>query len=217
VEPPGEAKPVWWIMQELAKRLGYDLKCESAQQIWDAEISELSPSMAGIKYDLLEKGGLQWPKPSREHPGTVFLHQDGNFSRGKGQFAVIEHSEPAEVPDREYPFWLTTGRRLQQYHSSTMTRRAKGLSELLPEERLELNPEDAKTLGVLDGEVVRVRSRRGEVRTKAWVTDKVPPKTVFMSFHFWEANANFLTNAALDPACKVPEYKACAVAVEKAG
>jgi predicted molibdopterin-dependent oxidoreductase YjgC len=216
VEPPGESKPGWWIVSELAKRLGYDLKCNNPQQIWDQEIAPLSPSLAGIKYSGLENRGLQWPKPTEDHPGTQYLHKDGNFSRGKGAFQVIDHTEPAESPDHEYPLWLTTGRRLQQYHTSTMTRHAQGLSDLLPEDHLELAPEDAKKLGVADDEVVKVRSRRGEIKTKARITGRVPPGTVFISFHFWEANANVLTNAALDPKCKIPEYKACAVTVEKA-
>jgi len=215
VEPPGESKPVWWILDELSRRLGYDLRCQSAEQIWDQEISELSPSLKGIKYQDLDRGGRQWPKPSLEHPGTSYLHRDGNFTRGKGAFVAIEHQEPAESPDADYPLWLTTGRRLQQYHTSTMTRRARGLSDLLPEERIEISAADAAALGVADGEEVAVRSRRGELKVKAGITDRVPSGTVFMSFHFWEANANVLTNAALDPIAKIPEYKACAVRVSK--
>jgi len=215
VEAPGESQPVWWIMSELARRLGYELNCHSPEQIWDQEISELSPSLKGIKYAGLEHGGLQWPKPRLDHPGTPYLHVGGAFTRGKGAFAVIDHVEPAESPDDQYPLWLTTGRRLQQYHTSTMTRRAKGLSDLLPSDSLEISAADAAALGVADGEEVTVRSRRGELKVKAGVTDRVPPGTVFMSFHFWEANANVLTNAALDPIAKIPEYKACAVRVSK--
>jgi len=215
VDPPGESKPGWWILNELAKRLDYDLNCLEARQIWGEEIAPISPSMAGMKYKVLETKGLQWPKPTDDHPGTRYLHKDGKFSRGKGLFSVIEHQEPAEMPDKSYPLWLTTGRRLQQYHTSTMTRRAAGLSDLLPEERLEISEQDAKRLKIKDGDRVKVKSRRGEVRLKAWVTDRVSPGTVFMSFHFWEANANVLTNAALDPKCKIPEYKACAVSVQK--
>jgi len=217
VEAPGEAKPGWWIVSELARRMGYNLNCKYAAQIWDEEIAPLSPSLAGMKWEVLNRQGLQWPKPTLEHPGTPYLHPDGKFTRGKGAFQVIEHTEPAEIPDEKFPLWLTTGRRLQQYHTSTMTRRAPGLSDLLPEDRLEISPEDAKKLAVKDGGPINVRSRRGEVTTKAWVTDRVAPGTVFMSFHFWEANANVLTNAALDPQCKIPEYKACAVRVESAG
>jgi formate dehydrogenase alpha subunit len=215
VEAPGQSKPGWWIASEIARRLGYDLNCQNARQIWDEQIAPISPSLAGINYDLLERQVCQWPKPNLDHPGTPYLHQDGNFSRGKGAFQVINHTEPAEVPDSEYPLWLTTGRRLQQYHTSTMTRRAKGLSDLLPEDRVEISPADAGDLGLKDGDPVVVRSRRGRVQTKAMVTDRAPRGAVFMSFHFWEANANVLTNAALDPKCQIPEYKACAVKVER--
>lgn len=216
VEPPGQAQTGFWIFSELAERFGYDLNCKDGQQMWDEEISLLSPSMAGIKYEGLDRQGMQWPKPTLDHPGTQYLHKDGNFTRGRGLFHVIDHTEPAEMPDQEYPFWLTTGRRLQQYHTSTQTRRAKGLSDLLPEERMELNPEDAKKLKIKDGDRVKVRSRRGEIELHCQVTDRVPPGTVFISFHFWEANANVLTNTALDPKCKIPELKACAVTVAKA-
>jgi predicted molibdopterin-dependent oxidoreductase YjgC len=215
VEPPGQARPGWWILSELARRVGYDLNCRDARQIWDQEIAVLSPTMAGINYDLLERQACQWPKPTLEHPGTPYLHKDGNFTRGKGAFQVIAHTEPAESPDSDFPLWLTTGRRLQQYHTSTMTRRATGLNDILPEDRIEISPEDAKALGLKDGDEVMVRSRRGQVRTKAMITDRAPRGAVFMSFHFWEANANVLTHAALDPLCKIPEYKACAVRVER--
>ena len=180
------------------------------------EISVISPSLAGIKYEVIKNKGVQWPKPSLDHPGTQYLHKDGNFARGKGAFKVIDHTEPAEMPDKEYPLWMTTGRRLQHYHTAAMTRKAQGLSDLLPEEPIEINPVDAKKLRIKDGDAIRVRSRRGEIVSKAWVTDKVPPGTIFVSFHFFEANANELTNTALDPVCKIPEYKACAVVVEPA-
>jgi predicted molibdopterin-dependent oxidoreductase YjgC len=216
VDAPGEAKPGWWIVSEIASRFNYDLHCIDGGQIWDEEIAPLSPSMAGMKWEELSVRGLQWPKPNADHPGTQYLHKDGNFTRGKGSFQIVDHSEPAESPSKEFPLWLTTGRRLQQYHTSTMTRRASGLNDLLPEDRLELAAEDATKLKIKDGDRIKVRSRRGEITTKAWVTDRVAPGTVFMSFHFWEANANVLTNAALDEKCKIPEFKACAVKVEAA-
>ncbi len=216
VDPPGESKPGWWIATELAKRLGYDLNCNEADQIWEEEIRRLSPSLAGMPWEVLNNEGLQWPKPTEDHPGTPYLHKDGNFKRGKGSFQVIDHTEPAEMPDGEYPLWLTTGRRLQQFHTSTMTRRSKGINDLLPEDKVEISEEDAKKLNIHDGDPITVRSRRGKVKTKAWITDRVSPGTVFMSFHFFEANANVLTNAALDPKARIPEYKACAVTVERA-
>ncbi len=216
VEPPGQSMPGWWIANELAKRMGYDLNCLSARQIWDQEIKALSPSLAGMSSEALDGEGLQWPKPTEDHPGTPYLHKDGNFARGKGLFHALDHIEPAETPDGEYPLWLTTGRRLQQYHTSTMTRRARGLSDVLPEERVEINPADAAELGIKDGDPILIKSRRGELKTKAWATDRVPRGLVFMSFHFWEANCNVLTNAALDPKARIPEYKACAVKVSPA-
>jgi predicted molibdopterin-dependent oxidoreductase YjgC len=216
VNPPGESKPGWWILNEIAKRMDYDLNCQNAGQIWDEEISVISPSLAGIKYELLKNRGYQWPKPGLDHPGTPYLHKDGNFARGKGAFKVIDHTEPAEMPDDEFPLWMTTGRRLQHFHTAAMTRKARGLSDLLPEEPIEINPVDAKKLKIKDGAQIIVKSRRGEIKSKAWVTDRVPPGTIFVSFHFYEANANELTNTALDPVCKIPEYKACAVHVEPA-
>ncbi len=216
VEPPGESKPGWWIATELAKRLDYDLNCGAAHQIWEEEVRRVSPSFAGMPWEVLEHKGLQWPKPSEDHPGTPYLHKDGNFKRGRGAFQVIDHTEPAEMPDDEYPLWLTTGRRLQQFHTSTMTRRAKGINDLLPEDKVEICEDDAQRLDINDGDPIVIRSRRGEVKTRAWITDRVSPGTVFMSFHFWEANANVLTNAALDPKARIPEYKACAVTVERA-
>ncbi len=214
IDAPGKSMPGWWIMNELGKRMGYDMGLENAKQIWDEQISELSPSMKGIKYDLLEKQNPQWPKPTLEHPGTQYLHKGGNFAKGKGSFAVIEHSEPAEIPDAEYPLWLTTGRRLHQFHTGTMTRRAVGLDDILGEENIQIHPLDAKRFGIEDGRKLKAKSRRGEVEVRAKVTARVPQGTVFMAFHFWEANANELTNAALDPIAKIPEFKACAVSVE---
>jgi formate dehydrogenase major subunit len=121
--PPGDAKPNWWIFKEIAKRMGHEWQSNSAQEIWDNEVSVLAPSMAGIKYARLEKDGLQWPCPSQEHPGTPTLHRDGKFTRGLGMLKAIDYIPPAEVPDKEYPFVLSTGRRLYHYHTRTLTGR----------------------------------------------------------------------------------------------
>lgn len=209
----GQAKPDWQIICEIAGRLGYPMKYAGPEEIFE-EIRRLTPSYAGISYQRLEAGGLQWPCPNAEHPGTVYLHKD-RFSRGLGMFFAIEHRDPAEMPDAEYPLYLTTGRLLYQYHSGTMSRRAPGLVEKAPECRVEMAAADAARYGIADGQQVRVRTRRGKITAKAQISDKAVPGTIFLPFHYAEASANKLTNAALDPVSKIPEYKVCAVQIEK--
>lgn len=213
--PPGDAKPNWWIFKELAKRMGHDWTSNSAQEIWDNEVSVLAPALGGIKYSRIEKDGLQWPCPTQDHPGTAFLHKDGIFTHGKGIFNPVDWAPPAEVPDKEYPFVLSTGRRLYHYHTRTQTGRA-GMNQLLSEETADISQADAQKLGIKHGEYVKVRSRRGEVKVKAKVTEQVPPGMVWMAFHFREGCANWLTNAVYDPVTFTAEYKACAVALERA-
>jgi predicted molibdopterin-dependent oxidoreductase YjgC len=179
------------------------------------EINQLTPSYAGITYARLEKEGLQWPCPNTDHPGTKYLHKD-RFSRGLGLFHAIDYIPPAEVPDAKYPFVMTTGRVLYQYHTGTMSRLSKGITERCPESLVEINPADAKKLGIEDGQFAKVTSRRGVVQAKSKVTERVPKGTIFMNFHFREVAVNLLTNPALDPICKIPEYKVCAVNVEAA-
>jgi len=217
IPPVGQSKPDWQIICELAQRMG-------APGRWDyahpseimAEIASLTPSYAGVSYARLELvGGLQWPCPSPDHPGTPILHTT-RFTRGLGLFQPQEYTPPAEEPDEEYPFILTTGRTMFQYHTGTMTRRSEKLAQEVPLSYLEVNPADAQTMGVRHGQMVHVRSRRGELDTQAFVTPRVPPGVVFMPFHFAEAAANVLTNRALDPLCKIPEFKVCAVRVEPA-
>jgi predicted molibdopterin-dependent oxidoreductase YjgC len=145
----------------------------------------------------------------------MFLHKD-RFAKGKGTFFAIDHKEPAEPVDPEYPLELITGRLLYQYHTGTMSRRAPGLVEKAPECRVEMAGEDAAKYGIADGEPVKVRSRRGEITARALISNKAVPGTIFVPFHFAEAAANKLTIAALDPVCKIPEYKICAVQIEKA-
>jgi formate dehydrogenase major subunit len=229
LDPPGEARADGEILQELAGRMGYRLLgdgeereergdhgsriTDHASRIMD-EIASLTPSYGGIHYDRLENGGLQWPCPTADHPGTPILHVE-RFPRGRGRFSPVEYTPPPEEPDAEYPLLLTTGRRLEHYHSGSMTRRVEGLNALVPEERIEINAADAASLGLNDGDWVQVTSRRGQVRVRASVGKRCPPGTVFMTFHFAEALGNRLTNPALDPVSKIPTFKVCAVRVEK--
>ncbi len=214
LEPPGEAKTDWEVICGLAGKMGYPMQYSSAQQIFE-EITSVTPSYAGITYRRIEKEGLQWPCPTHEHKGTKFLHKD-RFSRGLGLFTAIEFMPPNELPDKEYPFLLSTGRVLYHYHTGTMTTRAQGPSERCPESLVEINPADAEKLGISDGQLVKVTSRRGTLEAKSRITTKSAPGSIFMNFHFTQAPVNILTNPALDPTGKIPEYKVCAVKLEAA-
>jgi formate dehydrogenase alpha subunit len=225
IEPLGEAHPDWWITAELAKRLigvGARKPAETPYAAWDyadseqimTEIAALTPSYAGVTHARLSNGErLQWPVKDLNHGGTRILHVN-QFARGKGKFAPIDHIPPAELPDDDYPMVLSTGRVLYHWHGGEMTRRAKGLIAIYSEALIEVNPEDARRIGVDGKRRVRVSSRRGSIEAEAWVTDRVPPGMVYANFHFPEASANELTIAALDPVAKIPEYKVCAVKVE---
>jgi formate dehydrogenase major subunit len=214
-QAPGEAKPNWWIFKEIARRMGHEWTSNSAQEIWDNEVSVLAPALAGIKYRRLENDGIQWPAPTEDHCGTPTLHKDGKFTCGLGVLKAIDWIPPAEVPDKEYPMVLSTGRRLYHYHTRTQTGRCEGIDVLLGEETADISAADAQKKGILDGEFIKVKSRRGEVTVRARVTQEVPEGLVWMAFHFREGNANWLTNPAYDPITQTAEYKACAVAIEK--
>ncbi len=213
IEPPGEARADWQIICDISTRFGLPMSYESPAEIFE-EITQVTPSYAGLSYERLESGGIPWPCPSKDHPGTPILHKD-RFTRGKGLFHALEYRPPEELADDEFPMLLTTGRFFPHYHTGTMTRNSPTLDKEMPEGHVEIHPYDATDIGIKSGEDIRIISRRGEVITKATVTDVVEPGTIFMSFHFMEANANELTNPALDPICKIPEYKVCAVRVEK--
>ena len=213
VEPPGEAKPDWQIIQELSSHFGYPMDYDSPRSIME-EIATLTPSYGGVSYDRLQGDGLQWPCPNLEHPGTKFLHQ-GRFSRGKGLFTPIEYKPPAEMPDEEYPFQLTTGRVHAHFHTGTMTRNSPSLEREIKECYLEMNPLDAAELGVADGDRVMLASRRGSVSTRVKLMNRGRRKVVFMPFHFLENRANILTNPVFDPIAKIPEFKVCAVKIER--
>jgi formate dehydrogenase alpha subunit len=225
VPPPGEARPDWWITQELAKRVarrvGLDVGTQfdyaGAAQIFD-EMARLTPFLAGLSHARLDReGGLQWPCPTPEHPGTRFLYAD-SFPRGRGRFIPARQIEvAAELPDADYPFVLNTGRLLYHWHGGTLTRRVQGLMELAPRLEIAIHPSDARRLGVDDGAELRVESRRGELTGYALVTEAVKAGAIFVPFvKLGESAANFLTNAAFDPSSKIPEYKVCAVKVERA-
>jgi formate dehydrogenase alpha subunit len=214
VDPPGEARPDWWILQEISTRFGYPMNYKDPEAIQE-EIAKVAPSYGGITYDRLNGKGLTWPCPTRDHPGTPFLHKD-RFARGKGLFHAVEFKPPAETPDDEYPLLLTTGRLHMHYHTGTMTRNCPSLEREGPEGYAEIHPQDARNLEIQDRDWIKITSRRGEVRTRAFLTDRVNPGVVFMSFHYAEANANQITNTALDPIAKIPELKVCAVRVGKA-
>ena len=170
--------------------------------------------VAGVVYPRIGKDGLQTPVPDDQHPGTPYLFSE-TFPRGRGKFIPLEFVPAVEGPDDEYPFILTTGRVLEHWHGGTMTRQSK-LDDLYPEARVEVNPADAALMGIVDGQVVRVSSRRGSIVLRASVIPKTSAGVIFIPFHFAEAAANLLTIDALDPQALIPEFKACAVKVTPA-
>lgn len=208
---PLTGKTNWQIIMALSTKMGYPMHYRNTEEIF-AEMASLTPSYAGINYSRIEKEGIQWPCPTPDYPGTPFLHA-GSFTRGKGLFQAIDHIPPAELPDREYPFLLSTGRVL--YHYNVTTPYSAGIRSLWSEEYAEVNPDDAARLGVETGSKVKVISRRGEVVTRVQVTDRVPPGIIWMSFHYRETPTNVLTSYAVDPVSKTGEYKVCAVKIEK--
>ena len=209
IAPPGEARPDWQIICEVATRMGCPMYYQGPAQIME-EIASLVPSYGGMGYEYLGKDGKPWPCPRPDHPGTPILHRE-RFARGKARLFPLEFRPPAELPDEDYPLYLTTGRILFHYHTGSMTRRARGLQAIRPHPYVEIHPETAARLGVTDGQTVEVASRRGSIRLPALVTERTAPGVVFIPFHYAEAAANVLTNAALDPKAKIPEFKVCAV------
>ena len=209
LEPFGEASSDWEIITALANRMGAKWRYRDTGEIFD-EMADLTPQYAGMSHKRLQEGGLQWPCPTPEHPGTAYLHAS-QFTRGKGLFAIADYRPPAEEASPDYPLILSTGRILFHWHGGTMSRRSPGLEAMAPEAEVEINPADAQVYKVADGEMVRVASRRGEVVAAAKITRRSPPGTVFMTFHYAEAAANLLTVGAVDPVAKIPEYKVCAI------
>lgn len=214
LEPPGDALPDWQIITWLAEKCGAVWQYGSAESIFE-EIRRLVPQYRGITWRRIEmEGGLQWPCPSEDHPGTPILHV-GRFTRGRGRFVVPKWRGPAELPDDRYPLVLTTGRQLYHFHTRTMTGRVSGLVQMSSEPFVFVNPKDARNAGIRNNGWVRVRSRRGSLKLRVKVTDAVKQGVVFMPFHFSEAPANILTTDARDPISGIPQYKACAVRIER--
>jgi len=214
IDPPGEARQDWQIISEIAQYQGLEgFRFDSPEKIF-REVAQVTPIYGGITYEKIEKDGVQWPCRALEEEGTLFLHKD-QFSKGKGSFSAVSYREPAESIDEAYPFWLTTGRISFQYHTRTMSGVSPTLQKEAAEAYMELNPGDAARLGIKEGERVMVVSRRGEIKIPVRLTPRVSRNVVFIPFHFVESAANILTNPALDPVAKIPEYKVCAVQVTR--
>ena len=213
VDPPGQAKPDWWIISQLAQRMGipgFDYQAPS--EVFN-ELCRVSPIYAGLDWDLAATGQYQWPVPYKGHPGTPRLHED-SFTNGLGKFTFIGYRDPAETVDDAYPVWLTTGRRLESYHTRTQTGRSVGIDYLLPEETLEVHPADVAAWGLEDGGWVRMSSRRGAVIIKVEATTQSPRGTVFSSFAFNDVPINVLTGSGYDPVTQTAELKVCPVRIE---
>ena len=216
VDPPGEAKDDWWISCEIAKRMGakgFDF--DSVTDIVE-EINSLTPSYAGITYERIEEEGIQWPCPDTNHPGTKYLHSE-KFARkgGKGKLFPLLYKASVELPDKDYPLLLTTDRSLYHYHTSTMTGRVSGLKDIQGSEFIIIHPEDAKKMGLVDGELINVKSRRGNIKVKVDISRICPAGVASLTFHFPDAPTNELTICAVDPVSKIPETKVCSVRIEK--
>ncbi len=211
---PGIAREDSRIIMELSKKMGHEMSYVHVEDIF-REIGQAWPALAGMSYARLEDGGLQWPCPAPDHPGTQFLFKDG-FPRGKGRFTPVTFKPSAELADKDYPYILTTGRLLFQYHTGSMTRRVKEIDRVSHEAFIEINAADAKDLSLESGMKVKVSSRRGSITVKALVSKRPAQGVVFIPFHFKEAAANVLTSStSLDPVAKIPSFKVSAVRIEK--
>jgi formate dehydrogenase alpha subunit len=214
VTPPGDAREDHSVLLELSRRMGHEMNNQSPEEIF-REICSVWPAVAGITYDRIDSWGIQWPCPTPDHPGTPYLFKQG-FPRGKALFSTVHYEQSRELPDKKYPFVLTTGRQLFQYHTGSMTRRVSELDQVAPHAYVEINPDDAKKLKIKNEEMLKVSSRRGEILIKALISERPSKGVVFIPFHYKEAAANILTNPELDPICKIPELKVCAVRIELA-
>jgi formate dehydrogenase major subunit len=220
VDPPGDARDELWIISEIAKRMGKDFGSPTAEDAWN-ELRSLSPAFSGMTYQRLEAlGGLQWPCWDENHPGSKFLHDrlwnDDPAKRGRlAPFSVVHHEGPLEAPDDEFPFVLTTGRRLESYNTGVQS--TGYASPLHRGETVDISPEDAETLGAANGTLLRVSSRRGSVVAPAYIDPGLRQGVVFMTLHFPDDVAtNLLTINATDPKSGTAEFKACAVSLQLA-
>ena len=219
VDGPAGARLDTEVFADIMRRMGYDQPTLTGAQLMD-EVASLTPSYAGISHARLDSAavagqGLQWPCTGPDHPGTRIMHE-GAFSRGLGGYSLAQYRPSAEQPDEEFPLVMMTGRVLAQYNAQAMTGRTEGLNQIDGTSFIEINDADAAVAGIADGDRVRVSSRRGVIESQARVSGKTNPGEVWMPFHFQDGNANWLTNAALDNISATPEYKVCAVRVEKA-
>ena len=216
INPIGESKPDWLITCEIAQRFGAEgFEYSDASEIYK-EIAEIAPIFGGINYQRIDKEGIQWPCNDENDMGTPILHTETfKTENGRGKFIPLKYRPSAELPDEEYPLILTTGRSIYHYQTSTMTGAVDGLKKLYGEDYIEMCSDDANKIGVEHGEKVKVISRRGEIEPKVRVTDSCLSGVVFMTFHFSESATNIITSSALDPISKTPEFKVCAVRVEK--
>jgi len=212
IAAPEGVKTDWEIIQMIANKMDSDWNYETVKDITD-EINELTPQYAGITWERVGRNGLQWPCPNEEHPGTPYLHK-GKFVRGKGLLAAVPFKEPDELPDEEFPLIMTTGRVLEHFHTGTMSRKTQGLNNLAVP-MVMISVFDAEEMNISNSDVVKVSTRRGEIEAPAFVTKQIQKGVIYIPFHYKEAPANRLTNPALDPVAKIPEYKVCAAQVSK--
>ncbi len=212
VPSPGVARPDWWVISALAKRMGFQgFEYEGAKEVFN-ELCEVTEIYHGVDWDKVEEGAFSWPIPFDGHPGTPMLHADV-FENGRGIFNLVEQRDPAETVDDDYPVWLTTGRRLASYHTRTQTGRSAGIDYLLSEESLEIHPDDVDEWGLADGSCVIMSSRRGSVRVRVKATKRSPRGTVFTTFSFADVPVNALTGGGYDPITQTAELKVCPVSV----
>jgi formate dehydrogenase alpha subunit len=215
IEPLGNTLADWEIICKFSTAMGYEMNYENPEEIFN-EMRSLTPkSYAGMTYERLGLDGLQWPCPDTDHPGTPYLHKD-HFTRGKGKFHAIEYQDPAEMPDKEYPYFLTTGRMFAHFHTGTMTRVSPHLDVEQTTGYVSINPKDAAALEAKEGDVLILSSRRGQIEAPAKLTHSVAPGVLFLPIHFGENPTNVLTNAeAFDPLAKIPEFKVSTVKIQK--
>ncbi|MCG9697649.1 formate dehydrogenase subunit alpha [Shewanella sp. Isolate11] len=218
IASPGQARLDWQIIQAIANAMGADWQYQDERQIW-FEITQVTPQYRGISWSSIDSNtpdgrqGIQWPCPAEGHPGTPILHTQ-EFTRGQALMKPVSYRLPAEMPCEEYPFILSTGRLLEQFHTGTLTRKTDGLNELATP-KVMISAFDADKLAIKNGDTLKLSTRRGSIEIAAFVTKRAQAGVLFLPFHFAEAAANKLTNNALDPVAKIPEFKVCALKVSK--